>query len=460
MNEYSDVLTTMSTTDSDTDKPQAASNIIRVKLLKQKKYGLGFLVRKRSKSPYVIVSDLVKNGTADDSGLVQIGDIVLKVNDISFEGLGYDKAIDVLKALPTGTAVVLILKGPEGYSSYLETRFNQDGTPKTIRIIKPIILSEGILGRIRRTFSHSATGSSCRTKQTQANCECRKSVTWNTTSDDTKSTLVNGNMQKDKIPLDKSHLIHGSNDHTEKQFPPNEANLNTSLIHSIECSDSNKVANTKDGEMHINRNNVATILSTGSVEKEMLTRADATRTSASMSVLGCNEMVKDDLITAIKCKASVESCDGDAKEYKTKINTDDDTSVFYNGNQLINDSIVNNNNCATIVNDIKNVKELSTIVQDKPMIKMFLNGDTDSESTHDHVNGHSSAAAKTNAAVTNDNGEIGHKINDEFANAKTALELYANNRSSPAKRFVKVRHVGEERPVTTDNLHQKAMEVR
>ncbi|WAR01184.1 NOS1-like protein [Mya arenaria] len=129
------------------------SNVIRVKLMKQKKNGLGFLVRKRSKTPHVVVSDLVSHGTAAESGLVQIGDVILKVNDVSFENLEYEKSLESLKSLPVNTPVVLILKGPEGYTSHLETRFSPDGVPKTIRITKPILHNDGLISRIKKTFS-------------------------------------------------------------------------------------------------------------------------------------------------------------------------------------------------------------------------------------------------------------------------------------------------------------------
>nr|CBV37021.3 nitric oxide synthase [Stramonita haemastoma] len=135
-------------------------NTIRVKLVKQKHGGLGFLVKQRTEKPLVVVADLVAGGIAEESGLVQVGDIILRLNDINLADMSYESAVEVLKAVPIDAPVVMLLRGPEGYTTHLETTFLENGLPKTIRVTKPI--QDSFMGRIRRTFS--SNGSPCQFK--------------------------------------------------------------------------------------------------------------------------------------------------------------------------------------------------------------------------------------------------------------------------------------------------------
>nr|BAF73722.1 nitric oxide synthase [Ambigolimax valentianus] len=130
---------------------ELSANTIRVKLVKQKHGGLGFLVKQRTLKPFVLVASIVKGGVAEESGLVQIGDIILRINDIDLTDMSYPSAIEVLKAVPIDTPVVLLLRGPEGYTTYLQTSFLENGMPRTVRVTKPI--HESIMGRIKKTFS-------------------------------------------------------------------------------------------------------------------------------------------------------------------------------------------------------------------------------------------------------------------------------------------------------------------
>ncbi|KAL3869055.1 hypothetical protein ACJMK2_041782 [Sinanodonta woodiana] len=129
--------------------------MIQVKVIKHPQYGLGFLVRSRTKSPYVIVSDLVKGGSAAECGLVQVGDILIKVDDISLLDKPYQDAISILNSIPVNTQVVLLLRCQEGYTTHLETRFDQDGLPKTVRITEPINQPETFVSKIKKTFCPS-----------------------------------------------------------------------------------------------------------------------------------------------------------------------------------------------------------------------------------------------------------------------------------------------------------------
>lgn len=434
------------------------SNIIRVKLMKQKKYGLGFLVRKRSKGPHVVVSELVSNGTAAESGLVQIGDIILKVNDVSFDDLTYEKSVEHLKSLPVGVAVVLILKGPEGYTSHLETRFNQDGTPKTVRITKPILHSEGFIGRIRKTFSASATGRSCRTKQTQANCECHKTLH----GEDTRLSRRNGDVHCENQCLAKSHLSHGSNEHTATDSTTNEANnSNTNLIHSTNSSETKEAANRVGTVSHINdtvsNNNSPKILSTELQKEDVHLEGNIGR-SPVMNSSNSRANTMDALKEQKKCSDKI------IDPLQSGVNkiSDENISVFKDETLLCNGSDTKNKNSLTKTNNRDSSDNSQSITnKSETMVKK---GKLENVAE----NGHDSLVNKTGNKTSNENGtDVTHASNDDiFTTSKSHLDGKVEKlgnvsaKSSPAKKFVKLRHVGEERPVCTDTLHQKAIEVR
>ncbi|XP_019609536.1 nitric oxide synthase 1 isoform X2 [Rhinolophus sinicus] len=117
---------------------QIQPNVISVRLFKRKVGGLGFLVKERVSKPPVIISDLIRGGAAEQSGLIQAGDIILAVNGQPLVDLSYASALEVLRGIASETHVVLILRGPEGFTTHLETTFTGDGTPKTIRVTRPL----------------------------------------------------------------------------------------------------------------------------------------------------------------------------------------------------------------------------------------------------------------------------------------------------------------------------------
>ncbi|XP_030075624.1 nitric oxide synthase 1 [Microcaecilia unicolor] len=117
---------------------QLQPNVISVRLFKRKVGGLGFLVKQRVNKPPVIISDLIRGGAAEQSGLVQVGDIILAVNDRSLVDVGYESALEILRSISSETFVVLILRGPEGFTTHLETTFTSDGKPKTTRVTRPV----------------------------------------------------------------------------------------------------------------------------------------------------------------------------------------------------------------------------------------------------------------------------------------------------------------------------------
>uniref|UniRef100_A0A673HC33 Nitric oxide synthase n=1 Tax=Sinocyclocheilus rhinocerous TaxID=307959 RepID=A0A673HC33_9TELE len=118
---------------------QLQPNIISVRLFKRKIGGLGFLVKQRVCKPPVIISDLIRGGEAEECGLVQVGDIVLAVNNKPLVDLSYECALETLKNVSPESHAVLILRGPEGFTTHLETTLSSDGKPKTVRVTRPVI---------------------------------------------------------------------------------------------------------------------------------------------------------------------------------------------------------------------------------------------------------------------------------------------------------------------------------
>lgn len=116
---------------------QLQPNIISVRLFKRKVGGLGFLVKQRVCKPPVIVSDLIRGGAAEECGLVQVGDIVLAVNNKPLVDLSYERALETLKNVSAESHAVLILRGPEGFTTHLETTLSGDGRQRTVRVTRP-----------------------------------------------------------------------------------------------------------------------------------------------------------------------------------------------------------------------------------------------------------------------------------------------------------------------------------
>ncbi|CAL8249021.1 unnamed protein product [Merluccius merluccius] len=116
---------------------QLQPNIISLRLFKRKVGGLGFLVKQRVSKPPVIVSDLIRGGAAEECGLVQVGDIVLAVNNKPLVDLSYERALETLKNVSPESHAVLILRGPEGFTTHLETTLSGDGRQRTVRVTRP-----------------------------------------------------------------------------------------------------------------------------------------------------------------------------------------------------------------------------------------------------------------------------------------------------------------------------------
>ncbi|XP_063820406.1 nitric oxide synthase 1 isoform X2 [Pseudophryne corroboree] len=146
---------------------QLQPNVISVRLFKRKVGGLGFLVKQRRSNPPVIISDIIRGGAAEQSGLVQVGDIILAVNDRPLVDASYETALETLRRVASETFAVLILRGPEGFTTHLETTFSGDGTPKTIRVTRPLcpkskssdFSSQSLYSKEQQNMVDSATSS-------------------------------------------------------------------------------------------------------------------------------------------------------------------------------------------------------------------------------------------------------------------------------------------------------------
>ena len=106
---------------------------ITVNIAKRKLGGVGFVTSKRSASPYLAVSHVVKGGVTHETGLIHIGDVILEVNGKSLEGVPYHKALEILDKVPTGQEMMIKIRAKDGFQAYLETAFDDKGAVKTVR---------------------------------------------------------------------------------------------------------------------------------------------------------------------------------------------------------------------------------------------------------------------------------------------------------------------------------------
>ncbi|CAH1801566.1 unnamed protein product [Owenia fusiformis] len=114
-------------------------NTIRVRLTKRADSGLGFMVKENTDGGgSVTISDLISGGVAEESGLVQIGDTIVRINETDFTQLSYSQGVSFLKTITQGISLVMLLRGPPGCSTHLETIFNTEGSPRTVRVTQPL----------------------------------------------------------------------------------------------------------------------------------------------------------------------------------------------------------------------------------------------------------------------------------------------------------------------------------
>ena len=380
------------------------------------------------------MSDLVSGGMAADSGLVQIGDMILKVNESNLDEISYEESVKLLKSLPINSMVVLILKGPEGYTSHLETRFSNEGIPRTIRITKPIISQDSFMERIKKTFISSTSPKPCQSKQTQANCDCVVSHA-NGYHSRVNETLVNGDI-KTQLLENGNHVYEPKiKDKKVKNHKRSTKDCMTEDFNQNDTSSNVKAAN------GLEDHNVPVSFSAGNKTNERsYTKA------------------KDDEIgIKINNVHSGQNCN---------INQYNKSNILHEGQK----ALVNSNEIAPRASDSK-----SNIVNTNQPVSVICNND-DSKSPDPSKSPLNITVQSENNCDTNipryDSGvkfsDTDGKVENVNGSVNTALDVnrqFIRPPSTPTfrkgslKKFVKLRNVGDERPVCSDTLHQKASEV-
>ena len=92
----------------------SALNIYTVNLVKREYGGFGFLIRQRNEIPYFSIWEIIKNGAAETNGQIRKGDIILKVNKEDLSKIGYERGLEILKAIKPGCCVELTMQSAEG----------------------------------------------------------------------------------------------------------------------------------------------------------------------------------------------------------------------------------------------------------------------------------------------------------------------------------------------------------
>lgn len=109
-----------------------------VSVTKRNAHGLGIVVSPKTNHSGVVISELIKDGEAQKTGLLRPGDTILRVNDHDLNGLPYEQCLQILQELPVDKEARILLRVPEGYTARLVTIFAEDGTPRTSRYTTPL----------------------------------------------------------------------------------------------------------------------------------------------------------------------------------------------------------------------------------------------------------------------------------------------------------------------------------
>ena len=74
--------------------------------------GLGMLLkgsRNKASNVPITVKEVLPGGAAYKSNKINVGDELLEANSVSFDGLAYTEAIEIIKSLPQGTVRLVLL---------------------------------------------------------------------------------------------------------------------------------------------------------------------------------------------------------------------------------------------------------------------------------------------------------------------------------------------------------------
>lgn len=86
-----------------------SKKIYTVHVEKKSSGGLGFLLRQRHEMPYLGIWEIMKNGSADQCGLIRKGDIILKVNKHDLSTTSYEKGLEIIRSVKADSIVELTL---------------------------------------------------------------------------------------------------------------------------------------------------------------------------------------------------------------------------------------------------------------------------------------------------------------------------------------------------------------
>ena len=90
--------------------PASSPHIYSVSLVKREYGGFGFLIRQRNEIPFFSIWEIIKDGSAEANGQIRKGDIILQVNKQDLSEIGYEKGLEILKAIKPGSFVELTLQ--------------------------------------------------------------------------------------------------------------------------------------------------------------------------------------------------------------------------------------------------------------------------------------------------------------------------------------------------------------
>lgn len=98
-------------------------------------FGFGLVLSDRGCPPVLQIDGLASGECeAAQSGLVRPGDIILRVNNVDVSRCTFDEALQTLASTPVGSYASFIVRAPFGFTTRLVTTFEEDGTPRTLRI--------------------------------------------------------------------------------------------------------------------------------------------------------------------------------------------------------------------------------------------------------------------------------------------------------------------------------------
>ena len=83
-----------------------AFDIRRQTFIRDSNGGIGIVFNKKDPSSHYSVENLLKGGPADMSGAIQVGDLIMSVNDMPISSLSVDKVVDLIKGTPSSSVIL------------------------------------------------------------------------------------------------------------------------------------------------------------------------------------------------------------------------------------------------------------------------------------------------------------------------------------------------------------------